>query len=100
MPKEATIRKKAITELESKGWICWYPKKVKFHETDIMGVFDLLCLHPDYQFTRYIQLTTFSNLSARRKKVGNFLKKHNLRIWAEIWAWHKGKKDFVIERFD
>jgi len=66
MSKEAEIRKKAIEELETDGWITWFAPKVKFRQTDVFGIIDLLALKGKSK--KNIQLTTLSNISARRKK--------------------------------
>jgi len=94
--KEATIRKKAIELLTAEGWVCWYPKKVKFQETDIFGVFDLICARGSE--IKLIQLTTLPNLSARRRKIRRFLKEHNLQLKYEIWAYSKKNRRFKIEK--
>lgn len=91
MAKESLIRKKAIQILEEKGWITWYAPKAKFRSSDIFGIIDLLALKGRKK--KNIQLTTLSNVSARRKKVINFLKKFKVELTVELWAWsNKGKK--------
>lgn len=103
MPKEAVIRKKAIEILEKERWIVWWPAKVKFRQTDIFGIFDLICWKKNIGNFKLIQLTTVSNLSARRKKISNFFKenKMNLRraegVETEIWAWGQSQKAFKVE---
>src|SRR3989344_7558091 len=98
MPKEAEIRKKAIQLLESQGWICWFPPKVKFKQTDVFGIIDLLALKG--RGKKNIQLTTLPNVSARRKKIANFLKKTKIELTVEIWAWDKKRKKFKKENFN
>ncbi len=101
--KEAEIRKKAIQFLEDRNWIYWTPSKVKFKQNDIFGVFDIICCKKGVGSLKFIQLTTVSNLSARRKKIQNFLKKNKISSKnsfgapVEIWAWSKKKKNFKIE---
>jgi len=94
--KEATIRKKAIELLTAKGWVCWFPKKVMFQETDIFGVFDLICARGSK--IKLIQLTTLPNLSTRRRKIRRFLKEHSLKLKCEIWAYSKKTRRFKIEK--
>lgn len=94
--KEAVIRKKAIEQLGVGCWVCWYPAKVKYHETDIFGVYDLICASGST--IRLIQLTTLSNLSTRRKKIKAFTDKHNLDLPSEVWGYDKKKRIFKIEQ--
>jgi len=44
MAKEAEIRKKAIGKLQDDGWITWFAPKVKFIQTDVFGIIDVLAL--------------------------------------------------------
>jgi len=94
--KEITIRKKALEILTKKGFVCWYPPKVKYKkETDIFGIFDLINIH-NKTGVLFIQLTTLHNIRAREKKVKAFLKKNNLSLFCQVWGWDKKKKDFKI----
>ena len=96
MAKEAKIRKKAVEELQANGWVTWFAPKVKFHKTDVFGIIDLLALKGRRQ--KNIQLTTLPNVSAKRKKITNFLKKYKVELPVEIWAWGQKKKTFKKER--
>ncbi len=96
MAKEAEIRKRAIQFLEDRGWICWFAPKVKFHKTDVFGIIDLLALKGRRQ--KNIQITTLPNVSAKRKKITNFLKKYKVELPVEIWAWGGKKRKFKKER--
>ena len=98
MAKESLIRKKAIEILRRDKWIVWYAPKVKFQQTDIFGIIDLMALKGRRQ--RNIQLTTFSNGSGRRKKIISFLKKYKVELPVEIWAWNSRKKEFKKERIN
>lgn len=98
MPKEAVIRKKAIEILEEAGWITWYPSKVKFKQNDIFGIIDLLAIKGGEQ--KNIQLTTLPNISTKRKKITNFLKKFKVELPVEIWAWSKKQKEFRKEKIN
>lgn len=95
MAKEAIIRKKAIEELRADGWITWFAPKVKFIQTDVFGIIDLLALKGKNK--KNIQLTTLSNVSARRKKITNFLKNNEVELRVEIWAWDSIKRRFKKE---
>lgn len=103
MPRENEIRKKAVEILKKKKFLVWYPPKVKFKQNDIFGIFDLICWEKRKGNLKFIQLTTLSNLSTRRKKIQNFLKKNKLnpknrrKVRIEIWAWSKTNKKFKIE---
>jgi len=94
--KEREIRKKAIKELKELGYICWYPPKVRWKkEGDIFGVFDLVATKEN--IIRFIQLTTTPNLSARRKKIQNWMRENKIKWSAEVWAYNKKKKVFKKE---
>ena len=95
--KEALLRKKATQLLKNEGWVVWFPKKVKFWETDIFGVYDILAAKKNR--LRFIQITTLPNLSARRKKIQNFLISNGVSIPSEIWAYDAKRKYFKIEKF-
>ena len=95
--KEALIRQKAISILEGKNYVCWYPPKVKWRkEGDIWGIGDLICTSENG--IKLIQLTTLSNLSARRKKIKKALENINVSCLIEVWAYDKKKKQFKVER--
>ena len=92
--KESLIRSKAIEILEKDGYSVWYPPRVKWiKEGDIWSVFDLMVINGGL---RFIQLTTLSNVSARKKKVLKFLLKCNTKIKAEVWGYDKKKRKFKI----
>jgi len=96
MAKESDIRKKAIEQLRADGWITWFAPKVKFIQTDVFGIIDVLALRGKNK--KNIQLTTLSNISARRKKITSFLKKHKVELNVEIWAWNNKKRCFKKEK--
>ena len=96
MAKESEIRKKAIKILQRDGWITWFGPKVKYKQTDVFGIIDLLALKGRKQ--KNIQLTTLPNVSTKRKKIKNFLKKFKVELSVEIWGWSKKNKSFKIEK--
>jgi len=98
MPKEAQIRKKVVEILEKNNWIVWYPSKVKYQQNDIFGIIDLLAIKGKKK--KNIQITTISNISARRKKITDFIKKSKVELPVEIWAWDQKKKVFKEEKID
>ncbi len=98
MPKEAEIRKKAVQILKKESWVWWYPSKVKYKQNDIFGIIDLLALKGKRR--KNIQLTTLPNVSAKRKKITNFLKTFKVELPVEIWAWDQKKKKFRKEKIN
>jgi len=98
MAKENLIRKKAIEKLRADGWIIWFAPKVKFQQTDVFGIIDVLALKGSKK--KNIQLTTLPNVSAKRKKIINFLKKNKVELPVEIWAWSPRKKEFRKEKIN
>ena len=101
MAKESFIRKKAIQILEKQRWVIWWPSRAIFKQNDIFGIFDLICLRKKVGSLKFVQLTTLSNLSTRRKKIKKFLKENQLSSKSlaeiEIWGWNKNKKEFKVE---
>ena len=96
--REAEIRKKAIEILRREKWIVWYAPKVKFKQTDIFGIIDLLALKGRRE--KNIQLTTLPNVAAKRKKITNFLKTFKVELPVEIWGWNRKKKEFRKEKIN
>jgi len=96
MPKEAEIRKKAIKILAEEGWITWHAPRAKFRSNDIFGIIDILALKGKRK--KNIQLTTLPNVSARRKKILNFLKEFKVELPVEIWAWDWKRREFRKEK--
>ncbi len=103
MAKEVLIRKKAVQILERECWVTWRPPKIKYQQADIFGIFDVICWKKNERKIKFIQLTTLSNLSARRKKIQKFFRKNKIspkiirNIGIEIWAWNSRDKIFKIE---
>ncbi len=95
MAKESETRKKAVKELTRKGWVVWYPAKVRFKQNDIFGIIDLQALKGNK--LRHIQLTTLSNIARQRKKILTFFKKKGVKLTVEIWAYDKRRKKFKTE---
>lgn len=91
--KEITIRRKAIEILTEKGFVSWYPPRVRWRkEGDIFGVFDLLTVNKKSGQILFIQLTTLSNVRAREKKI----KAKGLPIYSEVWGYDKKNKIFKV----
>jgi len=98
MPKESVIRKKAIEILRQNGWITWHPSRARYKQNDIFGIIDLLAVKG--KIMKKIQLTTLPNISTKRKKIKNFLKKFKVELLVEIWAWSKKDKSFRKEKIN
>jgi len=75
MPREAEIRKKAIEILTSQKWICWFAPKVKFRQTDVFGIIDLLALKGKKQKNIQLILITLILLILKYMKVKENLQK-------------------------
>ena len=66
--KEKTLKRKLSDLLITCGYFVWFPAKVMYNsETDIFGVYD--CIAYDGIELRWIQMTTLTNVSHRRKKM-------------------------------
>jgi len=98
VPKETKIRKEAIQILNKKGWITWFPSRAIYKQNDVFGIIDLLAVKG--RRMKKIQLTTLPNISAKRKKITNFLKKNKVQMTIEIWAWTNKKKLFKKEKIN
>lgn len=98
MAKESETRKKAIQELRENGWVTWYPSKVRFKQNDVFGIIDVLALKGKKK--KNIQLTTLPNVSAKRKKIINFLEEFKVELPVEIWCWDQKRKKFRKEKVD
>ena len=96
--REAEIRKRAIKILTDKNWICWYPSRARYKQNDIFGIIDLLAVKG--KKIKKIQLTTLSNISTKRKKITNFLKKNKIEMTVEIWAWSRKRREFKKEKIN
>lgn len=103
MAKERELRQKAVRILEKQHWLVWWPAKVIYKQNDIFGVFDLICLQKRTANLKFIQLTTLSNLSTRKKKIQIFLTKNKIsskirnNMEVEVWAYDKRHKKFKTE---
>jgi hypothetical protein len=82
--------------LKDKGWIVWFAPKVKYQQTDVFGIIDLLAIKGKRM--KKIQLTTLANISTRRRKIQKFLKKFKIEMSVQIWGWDKKKKKFRKEK--
>lgn len=93
--KESYIRQRAVKILESQDFIVWYPAKVMYKENDVFGIYDLIAVNNEG--VRWIQLTTLSNISARKKKILDKIKLYPQlkQLQSEVWGYNKVKHLFV-----
>jgi hypothetical protein len=108
--KESAIKKKALVILNNQGYTCWCPPKVRYAQNDIFGIFDTICVRSfnDEPFelrsgteTLFVQWTSYSNISARKKKILAFLKENGLELNWQVWGWKQKsprKGEFVIRQ--
>lgn len=90
--KETAIRQKVKKELQFDGFLVWYPPRTRW-SGDIFTIFDLIAWKKDKMVM--IQLTTYSNMSARCRKIRNYCKLYSLdypEMW--VWGWNAKKKEF------
>lgn len=96
--KESVIRKKAIIELDKLNYIVWWPYDNRWaREQDIFGVFDIIAIHKKNSLIQFVQITTVSNISARKKKVMSFLDKLRWRdkhFIFSVWGYNQKNKNF------
>jgi len=99
MPKESIIRKAVIDKLEKRGGICWFPYKARWaKEVDIWGVWDVIAFFPKTFKFLFVQLTTVSNIRAREKKVGKWIKKNKIKKFpGEVWGLKKDNTFKIIK---
>ena len=93
--KETVIRKKAIEQLTKEGFYCWFPKKAKFQETDVFGVYDILAVKG--KLVRWVQITSLANISARKHKIEAFLRGAKASIPSEVWGIREDKTFKIIK---
>jgi hypothetical protein len=100
--KESYIRKKAKELLDIDQRLYWFCSKVRYKkESDIFGVFDGVYVD-EFGKAVFLQLTTSSNVSARRAKIKKWLKKikkttdDEIEFNMEVWGYNKTTKKFKI----
>ena len=95
--KEAVIRKKFIDIAKKNGWLYYYPPRSMWQNKDIFEIGDVL-IYRDKELA-LIQLTTKSNLSARRNKIHKIIQEmaKPFIVPVEVWAYDKKLKQFKVE---
>lgn len=82
--REARIRANAKKALEKEGYHLWCPKKVRYQETDVFGIYDGLAVKGTE--IRFIQWTSIGNIRAREKKIRKFFEERDCFIPSEVWG--------------
>ena len=92
---ESQIKKIVRTQLEKENYLVWYPPVSRFapkfsycvdkvSAKDIFGIFD--CMGLKDSEIRYIQYTSLSNMSARKKKILKFFEDYDVFVPCEVWG--------------
>ena len=92
--------------LEKNGWTVWKAERwnafAKRRE-DGFGIFDLLCIHPDYRGVLGVQTTSKANMASRAKKIRESV---SGQIWrtsenrTEIHGWWKKSNRWQVKVLD
>ncbi len=98
--KEITNRVADYFNKENNGrYTMWVAPKYKLLSWDIFNCFDLIIAFHDDRSPFYIQATTLTNLSHRRKKIMDFFHSTQAHIPnCYIFAWDAKKEVFKIEK--
>ncbi len=108
MVKEIQIKKKVIQELTDKGWTITTFTRSQFGSCFTYTPTELL--RGDDAFTildgiawrgnkkKFLQWTSKSNMSSRRKKIREFKKRYDLYGVVELWGYDPIKKTFKVEK--
>lgn len=95
--KESYIRKKVLDELTRQGYVCWWPyppRNTYAKEKDILSIFDVLAVKRKTSEVRWIQFTSLSNVSARKKKILDYFRANEIFLpLSEVWG-YIGAGDF------
>lgn len=99
MAQENIIKKKGKQILAEQGFICWSGAKAMYQSSDIFGIFDVIAAKTNaVNELRFIQWTSKSNVSARRRKIKKFFLEHKIFIKSELWGYSNGQ--FKIEHIE
>ena len=94
--KEKTIKKYFKRWCKKYNWLCWFPIRNRFKKVDIFGVFDVIIIKRSGE-VGFVQLTTKSNISARRRKIEKWLAENQLpflEMLIYIFGFDKKTKEF------
>ena len=92
---EYQIKQKAKEICKQNKWLYYAPPKTRFQHSDIFNIAD--CLIWREEGIILVQLTTLSNLSARRRKIKKIMENISFSCPTQIWAYDKTRKVFKIE---
>ena len=96
---EKSMRQRTSQILQAGGWSFWWPPKVKFYECDIFGIFDCVAIRG--KEINFIQITDWTNVSARRRKIKKFMVDNRCEFTdAYIFAYHKTSAELRIEKIN
>jgi hypothetical protein len=81
------------------AYTMWQSPSYKNRRWDIFNCFDVIIAFHDYRAPFYIQITSLSNLSHRRRKIENFFNTTQAKIAnCYVFAWNDRKQVFKIEK--
>lgn len=63
------------------------PARVRYFQTDIFGVFDVIAIHPRTKIIYFIQITSKQHRSERFRKIIEWLKKYELFNFSNGWLY-------------
>lgn len=92
---EAQIKQKVKKQLDKDGYIYWFPLRNRYRKEDIFTIWDLIAWKDSEM--RFIQFTSKSNISTRKKKIEKYFKENNVFCPTEVWGWDQDKKKFVYK---
>ena len=92
---EYQIKQQVKKKLDKEGYIYWFPLRNKYRKEDIFSIWDLIAWKDSE--LRFIQFTSKSNISARKKKIEKYFKDNDVFCPSEVWGYDKEKKSFIIK---
>lgn len=86
--KGTALELKAKKILEADGYIVHRTIRSQFHHNDVFGCFDLVAKN-DLGYTKWIQVTTLSQVSKKRKNIDTALDEGHFSVQeeVEVWGW-------------
>lgn len=77
--------KRCVDELKEQGYIIWKTIRVQFQNIDLFGLFDIVALHPEGKYIRFIQCKTNRCDKQTRERIKEL--KMPDKCQKEIWIW-------------
>lgn len=100
--KEKEIRALVESELKnmwgSDFFALYAPPRVRYYQTDIFGVFDIIAIAPHSQLPYFIQITTVNHRSERYKKIKDWLRRFDLYKFNSAWLWCYDKEKMLFRK--